>query len=97
MRFSFWMPILGVLAVGVALFGIRYLRIVSRRFREKPVEPVKCSNCGYTMDGLSMPRCPECGALRGFAVPLDELGLTEAEIRDGFEETARRRAVRGDT
>ena len=51
----------------------------------------KCANCGYPLKGLDIPRCPECGALRGFKKPLTELGLTEEEIRAGF---ARRRQER---
>ena len=54
-------------------------------------EPV-CANCGYDLGHLDLPRCPECGALRGFRVPLDQLGLTEAEVRTGFEQQRRRRA-----
>jgi hypothetical protein len=91
MGFNPWASIFGGIAFGVALFGVRYLRIVTRRSREKPVETVKCAKCGYTMEGLTLPRCPECGALRGFDVPLDQLGLSEEEIRTGFANTARRR------
>ena len=64
---------------------------------KKGAVTVKCANCGYVMEGLSMPRCPECGALRGFKVPLDKLGLSEDEIRAGFEATARRRTDRGES
>ena len=45
-----------------------------------------CKRCGYDMRGLLMPRCPECGTLRGFSVPLDELGVSEQEIRAGYEQ-----------
>ena len=45
----------------------------------------RCANCGYPLEGLDIARCPECGALRGFKKPLHELGLTEKEVRDGFE------------
>ena len=50
-----------------------------------------CAGCGYNMAGQEIPRCPECGALRGFTTPVDELGLTEDEIRSGFH---RKRAAR---
>ena len=96
MRQISWTTILGVIALGIAIFGIRYVRWIARRYREKPVENIKCANCGYVIEGLSLPRCPECGALRGFKVPLDQLGLSEDEIRIGFEETARRRAKQGE-
>jgi len=46
-----------------------------------------CSGCGYNMAGQEIPRCPECGALRGFTTSVDELGLTEDEIRRGFQQT----------
>ncbi len=44
-----------------------------------------CAGCGYNMEGQTIPRCPECGALRGFTTSVDQLGLTEEEIRKGFE------------
>ena len=44
-----------------------------------------CGGCGYNMEGQEIPRCPECGALRGFTTSVDELGLTEDEIRRGFQ------------
>jgi hypothetical protein len=88
--------IVGLIALGGAAIGIVYLRRMRRRLREKPPETITCAKCGYRMEGLSMPRCPECGALRGFDVPLDKLGLSEDEVRAGFEESARRRAERGE-
>ena len=60
--------------------------------REDGDRPV-CAKCGYSLAGLELPRCPECGALRGFNVPLEALGLTEEEVREGF---ARRRGVQAD-
>ena len=48
-------------------------------------EEIKCSKCGYSLHGLEIPRCPECGALRGFRVPLEQLGLTEEEVRRGSD------------
>ncbi len=50
-----------------------------------------CAGCGYNMEGQTIPRCPECGALRGFTTSVDKLGLTEEEIRSGFQ---RKRATR---
>ena len=46
------------------------------------------------MKGLDIPRCPECGALRGFKKPLTDLGLTEEEIRAGFARRRREREPR---
>ncbi len=87
-----WLLIaLAVVAAAVHLLR-RYRR--SRRkasdARSKADEP-KCASCGYPLKGLEIPRCPECGALRGFKRPLHELGLTEQEVREGF---ARRRRER---
>jgi hypothetical protein len=73
------------------------LRILRRRLigpSERSKQPkVVCSKCGYDLRGLDVPRCPECGTLRGFDVPLDELGLTEEEIRTGCERQRRRRTA----
>lgn len=49
-----------------------------------------CLRCGYSLRGLTKPRCPECGTLKGFDKPMSELGLSEADIRsrpgdDGVE------------
>jgi len=49
------------------------------RHNDKPT--IKCLKCGYNLEGLELPRCPECGALRGFKVPIDQLGLSEEELR----------------
>jgi hypothetical protein len=69
-----------------------YLRRKKRREREAP--RVRCDNCGYDLSGQDLPRCPECGALRGFRVPLSELGLTEEEVREGVERMKQMRAAR---
>ncbi len=77
------------MALLVALRLVRRWLLRTQKQSEQPL----CANCGYDLTGLDLPRCPECGALRGFCVPLDQLGLTEAEIRAGFEQQRRRRAV----
>ncbi len=55
------------------------------QIRDAKVSGALCANCGYNMEGQTIPRCPECGALRGFTASVDQLGLTEQEIRKGFE------------
>ncbi len=75
-----------VLAIGAYLYSRRLKRLTADR-------PAHCANCGYDLSQLDLARCPECGALRGFTVPLTDLGLTEAEIRAGFGK--RRRDVTG--
>ncbi len=54
-----------------------------------------CAGCGYNMEGQTIPRCPECGALRGFTTSVDQLGLTEEEIRTGFERKRAATNLRG--
>ena len=54
-------------------------------------DTVKCARCGYSLTELEIPRCPECGALRGFTKPLSALGLAEEEIREGFARQKARR------
>jgi hypothetical protein len=44
----------------------------------KDVVP-RCLKCGYDLRGLNYQRCPECGCLRGFTTPVEELPLTEEE------------------
>ena len=96
-KYYFYM-IGGLAALFLARWGVwLVLRAIGlrRRVRQKAARPdaeqLKCAHCGYNLEGLEIPRCPECGALRGFTVPLDELGLTEEEIRSGF---ARRKLER---
>jgi len=85
-----------LVALAVAVTAVRLLRGY-RRSRRKALnarakaDESNCANCGYPLKGLEIPRCPECGALRGFKRPLHELGLTEQEVREGF---ARRRRER---
>jgi hypothetical protein len=70
----------------------RWLERRSARRAEMGV--TRCAKCGYPLEGLELPRCPECGALRGFKTPLNELGLTEEEIREGFARRRRERESR---
>src|SRR5262249_45367691 len=75
-----------LLLVAVA-YIVRVVRIrwMGRRNRKDDVEPIRCHGCGYDLTSLDLPRCPECGALRGFKVPLTDLGLTEEELRRSIE------------
>lgn len=69
----------------VVLFGgmLSLRRTLGRKegFAEGRFEVVRCAACGYALRGLDLARCPECGALRGFCVPLTDLVLTEDELR----------------
>lgn len=92
-----WIPAMFLvpLILGLAsLVIVRVLRKLRAQAKRKREDPARCAKCGYSLEGLDIPRCPECGALRGFTVPLDQLGLTEHEVRKGF---ARRRQERPST
>ena len=64
----------------------RMKREILKGMRE-PAVPL-CYKCGYDMRGQKFPRCPECGALLGFTISMDELPLTEAE-RKAMEDRCR--------
>ncbi len=89
-------PILAVVAIVLAMSGASWIvGVLMRPFRERKkirdaIRTAKdsgalCANCGYNMEGQALPRCPECGALRGFTASVEQLGLTEQEIRKGFD------------
>ena len=89
-------PVLGVL-LGIAASVLLLRRSRRQRYAElKEREKIerRCARCGYDLRGLELPRCPECGTLWGFRVPLDKLGLSEDELRDSFERRRRERADR---
>ncbi len=79
----------------LSLIGLLLCVMLGRRYRKwkktrDDIHRAKdsgalCAGCGYNMKGQAIPRCPECGALRGFTTSVDQLGLTEEEIRKGFE------------
>ena len=52
-----WWLLAGVVAVIVHCE--RATRQVRRTFRE--IDPPQCAECGYCLNGLPQPRCPECG------------------------------------
>lgn len=60
---------------------LRYRRRRRRERARRDRETLACAKCGYSLEGLPVPRCPECGTLRGFTVGIDDLGLTPAERR----------------
>jgi hypothetical protein len=79
------------------------LSVILRRRHQRTCGQVKkrdesliCRCCGYDLQGLTLPRCPECGTLRGFSVPMARLGLSEQEIREWSERRARPREAQGD-
>ena len=89
-------PVLDLVAVVLLVCGVSWIiGILRRRYRackktrdeirDAKISGAICAGCGYNMKGQAIPRCPECGALRGFTTSVDQLGLTEEEIRKGFE------------
>ncbi len=95
-----WLAVFGAFLVFVLLpFGLLFLVALARAARRwRAARRVRdgisfCVRCGYDLRGLDLPRCPECGVLRGFTVPLEDLGLTETEIRAGFARMRARRAA----
>lgn len=82
-----------LLAVAVAVVFslsslIRHRRILRASRKSRGAARTVCRKCGYDLTGLSFPRCPECGALLGFDVPVDDLPLTPSE-RDAIDRRCR--------
>lgn len=71
--------LLFVLGAGVVRTGLGWGRARKRSAGHDRTPHCLC--CGYNLTGLDIPRCPECGVLRGFQVALTDLGLSEAELR----------------
>jgi hypothetical protein len=73
-----------IVAGGIALYVmIRVMLGRWQRIHRLRLEREKASNrcpCGYDLEGLEIPRCPECGRAIGFDKSFDELGLTADEI-----------------
>ncbi|MCA9282696.1 MAG: hypothetical protein H6812_00830 [Phycisphaeraceae bacterium] len=51
-----------VVALGAAVFGVWRVIGAERRFREWVL--TNCAYCGYSLEGLTKHRCPECGRVR---------------------------------
>jgi hypothetical protein len=75
----------GLLALVLVVFVRRWLVARALRRRENAADEERCFSCGYSLRGLELPRCPECGALRGFDVPLSQLGIGENELRAMYD------------
>ncbi|HWL95000.1 MAG TPA: hypothetical protein VNT79_15885 [Phycisphaerae bacterium] len=83
--------IMAVISVGCVVVFLFVLgsgrKMIGRWFekrnaiRESRMRGEACVRCGYPVRGLSLPRCPECGAMKGFDATLAELGISEDELR----------------
>ncbi len=86
-----------VLALVLFALGVHFVRALLRDSpwvaRRTCNDDLACARCGYGLRGLELPRCPECGTLRGFTVPLQDLGLSETELRESFASARARRAA----
>jgi len=83
------MPVLVFSTVMLPLVLIAGVRAIIRYRRPRtPVHPgpeARRCRCGYSLAGLDMPRCPECGRAVGFDRTFEDLGIAEAEVRAHVE------------
>jgi hypothetical protein len=59
------------------------VRIAFKRFIKHvkgPPDPTERCPCGYVLENLSVPRCPECGRVLGLNATAEELGLSNEEL-----------------
>ena len=63
----------------------------NRRFRRRREGENRRCKCGYIIENLTTPRCPECGRAIGFDASFEELGITPEELA----EAAKRKELRG--
>jgi hypothetical protein len=76
------------------LITILYIAIVllrlamGRKRRRKKAEAAmrgessgRVCRCGYSLQNLEIPRCPECGRAVGFDVSFADLGIDEHDVR----------------
>lgn len=82
---------MGAAVVIITLSRLFAARRRRRAHREQISAGRRCLRCGYSMENLGVPRCPECGALYGFRQTMSELGVTEGELRNA----ARRKRPHG--
>jgi len=66
-----------------------------RRWLRRPTneaEQVERCRRGYSLAGLTMPRCPECGRVVGFDATAEELTLTNEELERAHAVREQRRS-----
>jgi hypothetical protein len=75
---AFWIYL--ALVIFVLLPALSWIIRVRILKQDRIIDPLCCERCGYNLQGLSVPRCPECGAAVGFTKTFNELGVDEAEV-----------------
>jgi hypothetical protein len=69
-------------------------RMLFRRWVRRLAGPAdggdKC-RCGYSLEGLNVLRCPECGRVVGFDATPEELSLTREELERAHTVREKRR------
>jgi hypothetical protein len=83
-----WLILLIAFAVAVRI-GIR--SNARRRGINPPAPTVETCRCGYPLEKLSVPRCPECGRVIGFDATPEELGLNDEHLNRAQAAKVRRR------
>ena len=69
-----------ILTLIALMYGSRWVRRRLRRLKlQRENGPPRCK-CGYPIERLDLPRCPECGRVFGFDATPDELGLSHDEM-----------------
>ncbi len=76
----------GVALLPIGILSIRAAVLLLRPDRSAPSargteDDIRCLRCGYRLQGLTVPRCPECGTLRGFKQSFEELGIRKEELK----------------
>jgi hypothetical protein len=70
-----------ILALFVAAIGV--MRTLRNIRKSSPDRNIRRCVCGYRLENLQVPRCPECGVLIGFKdLKVADLGLTEEDLLD---------------
>jgi uncharacterized paraquat-inducible protein A len=73
--------LMAIVAAVVFIRRIRRIRQVLQRQLTERDASLRCRRCGYTLEHLYVPRCPECGALKGFDRSSEEMGIDPSELR----------------
>ena len=79
-----------ILAVAGFFIGIRLCNRLVFRKRPPPPAGERCK-CGYPLDHLLVPRCPECGRVIHFDATPEQLGLTDEHLRQAQAARERRK------